>query len=153
MGKLFKILVPIEGIPADEAAIHLACQTAKPDKAKVLLIHVIEMQRTLPVDAENLPAQERGEQALIEAERIARAHYSHVESELLQARVAGSALVNEATDRGVDLIVMGIPFRKLLGEFYLGATANYVFKNAPCPVWLCRERARDDNGAANANQK
>ena len=146
MAKLSKVLVPVSGNEADQSAIQLACQVAKQDKAKVLLIHVIEVQRNLPVDAENLPAQERGEQVLGMAERIARGHYGHVESELLQARIAGSALVTEATDRGVDLIVMGVPYRKSLGEFYFGATANYVFKNALCPVWLCRQVAQDDNG-------
>lgn len=148
MAKLSKVLVPIAGVAGESAAIQLACQVAKQDKAKVLLIHVIEVQRNLPVDAENLPAQERGEQVLGQAERIAHSHYNHVESELLQARVAGSALVNEAMDRNVDLIVMGVPFRRSLGEFYLGATANYVFKNAMCPVWLCREVAQDIGGAS-----
>jgi len=143
MAKFTKILVPVSGTPADPAAIRLACQIAKSDKAQVLLIHVIEMQRNLPVDAENLPAQERGEQVLGRAEQTAHALYNHIESELLQARVAGSALINEAVDRGVDLIVMGIPYRKALGDFYLGTTASYVFKNAACPVWLCREAAQE----------
>ncbi|MBI5651972.1 MAG: universal stress protein [Chloroflexi bacterium] len=143
MKKLARILVPVGGNAAEDDAIRLACQIAKPDKAKVLLIHVIEVQRNLPVDAEVIPAQERGEQILGHAEEIARAQSNQVESELLQARVAGSALVDEAVERGVDLIVMGVPYRKPLGDFYFGATVSYVFKNAPCPVWLCRQAATD----------
>lgn len=144
MKKFTKILVPVEGIPADEDAIRLACQTAKQDKAKVLMIYVIEVQRNLPLDAENIPAQERGEQVLGRAEQIAHTIHGTAESELLQARVAGSAIVDEAIDRGIDLIVMGVPYRKTLGDFYLGATASYVFKTAPCPVWLCRAVASED---------
>lgn len=153
MKKFSKILVPVEGIAVDDDAIRLACLTAKQDKAHVLMIYVIEVRRNLPLDAENAPAQDRGEQVLTHAEQVARVFHGQVESELLQARVAGSAIVDEAIDRGIDLIVMGVPYRKTLGDFYLGATASYVFKTAPCPVWLCRAAASEDKPGAADKKK
>jgi nucleotide-binding universal stress UspA family protein len=138
------ILVPIAGNPVDEEAIHLAIMVARQDKAKVSAIHVIEVQRNLPLNAENAPQLERGELILNHAERVAKSAKGSLETELLQARVAGAALVNEAIERKVDLIIVGVPYRKPLGEFILGATTNYILQNAPCRVWLCRELSRDD---------
>jgi nucleotide-binding universal stress UspA family protein len=50
----------------------------------------------------------------------------------------GTAIVDEALEREVDLIVMGIGFKRKFGEFDMGHTAPYVLKNAPCRVWLAR---------------
>ncbi len=144
MKKFSKILVPVEGIPADDQAICLACQIARQDKATVLVIYVIEVQRMLPLDAENAPQIENGERVLQHAEQSAKQNGVRAETELLQSRAAGSALVNEALARSIDLIVMGVPFRRPLGDFLLGTTASYVMKNAPCQFWLCREAAAVD---------
>jgi len=133
------ILVPVAGTSADDVPIRLACQIARQDKAKVLLIFVIEVQRHLPLDAENEAQARHAESVLESAELIARSAKYPAETEILQARLAGPALINEAMERGADLIVMGVPHRKPLGDFQLGTTTNYVLKNAGCPVWLCRE--------------
>ena len=133
------ILVPVSGLPANEEAIRLACQIARQDKAKVLATHVIEVQRNLPLDSENADKVEHGEAILEHADKVAKTVKGTVESELLQARVAGSALVNEAIERGVDLIIVGVPYHSPLGDFQLGATTLYILKNAPCRVWLIRE--------------
>jgi nucleotide-binding universal stress UspA family protein len=61
-----------------------------------------------------------------------------LETEILQARDVGTAIVDEALERDVDLIVMGIEYKRKFGEFDLGNTAPYVLKNAPCRVWLAR---------------
>ena len=138
------ILVPVSGVPANDAAIRLACQVARQDRAKVLLIHVIEVQRTLPLNAENETQLQQGELVLERAEQIVKSVRGAADSELLQARVAGPALVDEAVERGIDLIILGVPYRKPLGDFYLGLTTNYILRNASCPVWLCREAAHDE---------
>ena len=144
--KFTNILVPVSGISADEESLHLALQIARQDKAKTMAIHVIEVQRNLPVDAEATTQLERGEKILAHAEQVAKNAKGSIEVELLQARSAGAALVNEARERKVDLIVVGAPCRNPLGEFVLGMTTLYLLKNAPCRVWVCRELPRDDSG-------
>ncbi|MDP2728276.1 MAG: universal stress protein, partial [Dehalococcoidia bacterium] len=62
-----------------------------------------------------------------------------VETELLQAREVGPAIVDEAIERGVDLILLGVPYKKRFGEFNMGRVAPYVLKNAPCRVWVIRQ--------------
>ena len=147
--KFNHILVPVSGIPLDEEAIELACQIVRRDKAKLLLLHVIEIQRALPLNAESMSASERAEKILEKAESIAIKAGVSAETDLLQARLAGPALVDAAIERGVDLIVMGLPYRRKPDQFYLGATTMYVLSHAPCRVWFCRASiAAGENAAA-----
>lgn len=137
--KVSKILVPVNGSSSDRQAIELACSAAKRNKAKVYAIYVIEVKRTLPLDAEIEPEIQRGETVLDSAERYAAGADYEVNTEILQAREVGPAVVDEAVERGVDVVIMGLSYKKKFGEFTLGRTANYVLKNAPCWVWVCRE--------------
>jgi len=97
------------------------------------------VERALPLDAEVKPDIERAEEVLDQAERIAEEQDCTVETDLLQSREIGPAIVDEAIERGVDLITIGLSYKKKFGEFSLGETIPYVLKNAPCWVLICRE--------------
>ena len=59
---------------------------------------------------------------------------------LLQARDVGPALVDEASERNADLLMLGLGYRtKFGGDFAIGLTIPYVLKNAPCGVWVLRD--------------
>jgi nucleotide-binding universal stress UspA family protein len=137
--KVNKILVPVVGNRIDDEAVLLACSVARRQKAKIYVIYVIEVSRSLPLDADIHADVEKGEQVLDRADRLASGNDATAETEILQAREIGPAIVDEAVERGVDVIIMGVPYRKQFGEFTLGSTANYVLKNSPCAVWVCRE--------------
>ncbi|MFQ5924415.1 MAG: universal stress protein [Dehalococcoidia bacterium] len=134
-----KTLVPVSGERVDEEVIKLACTIARRRKGEVYVVYVIQVKRALPLDAEIETETQEGEKVLKRAERIADELDYHVETDLLQAREVGPALVDEAVERGVDLIIMGINYKKRFGEFHLGSTVPYVLKNAPCRVLLWRE--------------
>ena len=69
-----------------------------------------------------------------------------LEPVLLQARDVGAALVDEATERGADLLVVGLPYRKRFGgEFAIGRTIPYILQNAPCAVWVVREPMTEES--------
>jgi nucleotide-binding universal stress UspA family protein len=140
------ILVPVKGTKVDDAVIKLACTMAKHRKSKVYVAYVIEVDRCLPLDAEIEPEVKKGEELLTRAERIAEEQDYEVETDLLQAREAGTAIVDEAIERGVSLIVMGTEYKKHFGEFNLGETIPYVLKNAPCRVLVCREPIASEEG-------
>lgn len=137
--KARRILVPVSGSAPDTDAVEFACNCAKKFKAEVYAIYVIEVKRALPLDAEIQPEIERGEQVLERAEQVAQAMDCQIQAELLQARDVGPAIVDEAIERGVDLIVMGLSYKKRFGEFNLGRAVPYVLKHAPCRVWVLRE--------------
>ena len=135
----FRILVPVGGNPSDAVALQLACDTAKKQKGRVQAVYVIEVLRSLPLDAELPPELQKGEEVLRQAEAIAAAAQVEIDTELLQAREVGPAVVDEACERGVQVIIMGLPYKRRFGDFSMGRSVPYVLKNAPCQVWICRE--------------
>lgn len=136
--RLREILVPVDGSEASLDALALACHLAKRNKGRVYAVYVIEVARTLPLDAELTPEARQGEEVLTRAEEVARTLDFAVAGELLQARDAGHAIVDEAIERDVDGIILGMSYKRPLGEFQMGRTAQYVIKNAPCQVLVSR---------------
>jgi len=134
-----RILVPINGNPTSDEMVALACRMAKRTKGEVHVIYIIEVKRTLPLDADLPPEAERGELILEQAERIAGQNGATIQADLLQARDVGPTIVDEARERGADLILLGIAYKKRFGEFNLGQTVPLVLKHAPCRVWVCRQ--------------
>ena len=117
----------------------VACDVAKRTGAKVAILHVIEVPRSLPVEANLAPEAVRGEEILTYAERVADEHDVQVEGALLQARDAGPALVDEALDSGAGAIVIGLDYdRRPYGRFEIGRLPRYVLANAHCEVWVIR---------------
>jgi len=137
--EFYKILVPISGTEADEEAIKLACRLAKKDKGKIWAVYVITVKRALPLDAEIEPEIEKAEGILDHIEMVAEEEDYEVETDVLQAREAGPAIIDEAAERGIDLILMGVKYKRWFGQFSLGNVVPYVLKNSPCPVILYQQ--------------
>ncbi|HEY1420157.1 MAG TPA: universal stress protein [Candidatus Dormibacteraeota bacterium] len=134
-----KVLVAVGGQAIDAETVRLACRMTDPQSGRIYGVHIIEVNRSLPLGAVLDEVVERGEQILDEVEKLAAASQLPVETELVQARDTGPALVDEAVEWGADLIVMGLPYKRRFGEFNLGKTVPYVLKNATCRVMLFRE--------------
>ncbi len=134
-----KILVPVSGGAADDETIQLACRLARKEKTKILALHVIPIERSLPLDAEMTGEVRKAENILTQAEKIALSEGCEIETDLLQARNAGPSIVDEAVEREIDLIVMGITYKRQFGQFSVGNITPYVLKNAPCPVILYQQ--------------
>lgn len=138
MKRLQAVLACVDGGSTDAEVVELACNVAKRSKARVHVIFVIEVKRTLPLTAELDAEMEKGERYLENAERVAQEAGYRIETEILQAREVGPAVVDEAVERGCDLIVMGVPYRVRLGSFDIGPAASFVLKSSPVRVWLVR---------------
>ena len=136
-----KILVPVTGTKADDEAIRLACRLAKKNKAKIWAVYVITVKRSLPIEAEIETETRKAEEILDNTEKVAEEEDYEVTTDVLQAREAGLAIVDEAAEQGVDLILMGIPYKRHFGQFSLGTVVPYVLINAPCRVILYHEGA------------
>lgn len=137
--KLARILVAISGNVADESVITLACSLAKKQKAEIFVVYVIEVKRSLPLDAVVETEVDKAEMILTRAEDVAADNDYEVETDLIQARDAGSAIVDEARERSVDLILMGMSHKMRFGMFDLGSAIPRVLEEAPCPVLVYRE--------------
>lgn len=135
-----RILVPVVGESNDDLAVELACGLVGGPDAQIWVVYVIEVRRSLPLGADLPEEVSRAEAALARTEGLCKPTAAHLETEILQARLAGPAIIDEAEKRGVELIIIGLPYRLHFRGFDLGETARYVLKNAACPVWLCRDR-------------
>jgi len=133
-----RVLVPINGSIGDEHALRVVFGLPRRGRAMIHVMYVVEVPQALPLDAELPEEIQRGEQALQHCEAIGQAERVTIEAELLQARHAGTAIVDEARQRGADLIVISVEGRQRRGEFSLGRSAPYVLKNAACEVWVLR---------------
>jgi nucleotide-binding universal stress UspA family protein len=134
--------VPVDGQPPGYDALSLACMLARRNKGMVFAVYVIEVGRAMALDAELEAEAQAGETVLQKAEAIADDIDCKIEGEILQARDAGHAIVDEALERGVSAIAIGVDYEMPLGEFELGRKARYVIDHAPCQVIVVREAAR-----------
>jgi nucleotide-binding universal stress UspA family protein len=134
-----KILVPVSGAKADSETVKLACRLAKKDKGKVWAVSVVTIKRALPIDAEIESEIKKAEEILDKAEIAASEESYQIETDVLQAREVGPAIVDEAVEQGVSLILMGIAHKQHFGQFSLGHTVPYVLQNSTCPVILYQQ--------------
>ena len=137
-----RLLVPVTGSEHDERVMSIVAELAHEHQIAITLIYVVEVQQSMPLDAE-LPVEvDRGEAILQRAEQYAltRPHHklTSVMTDLLQARSAGAAIVDEAIERRADAIVMAARNHTVHGKVTMGETTNYVLRNAPCEVIAVR---------------
>ena len=133
------ILAPVDGSAASMDALALACLLSKRNKGTVYAVYVIEVARNLSLDADLPNEAARGEEILTQAEKVAEAVDYKVSGELLQARDWGHAIVDEAIERDVSAVVLGVGYGRAVGESGAGKMAQYVIFHAPCQVIICRQ--------------
>ena len=136
-----RFVVPVDGGRGDERVLDLLNQLAVRQPLSITMLYVVEVPQAMPLDAELPDEIAHGDTVLRAAEVRARAVAGkghEVISELLQARAAGAAIVDEAIDRHADLIVMSATNRRQHGRTTLGDTVEYVMRNAPCEVLIAR---------------
>lgn len=146
------ILVPITNTQASLDAVTTACTVARPRRAQVVALHVIEVLRALPLNTPMEQEARRGEQILRRAEEVAAVADYHITGALVQAREAGQAIVDEARDRNADIIILGIGYKRLVGEFQVGRTADYILRHAQCQVWVVRQSLTQPGGEPEARR-
>ena len=118
--------------------VNLACELAKKNRASVYVIYIIEVRRSLPLDALVQADLSKAEQILNQAEEIASEQDYEIKTDLIQSREAGAAIVDEAIEKDIDLIIMGIEYKKRFGRFNAGAAVSHVLEEAPCRVIVLR---------------
>ena len=133
-----RVLLPVNGDDSDEESLRLACSLVKESKGKIYILYVIEVARQFPLDADVSSETVRGEEVLQRMEKLGKEYQVEVDAEILQAREAGPAVVQEAVEREVETIVVGVPYKRRYGAFSLGRTVPFILRNSPCPVLLWR---------------
>jgi len=140
-----RAVVALNGGPSDERIVRLVAQNARLSKAEIVAVHVVEIDWTLPLDSDLAGRSEEVQRVLDSAEAIAEAWKVKLEPVLLQARDVGAAIVDEAVERGADLLVVGLSYRQRFGgEFAIGRNIRYILQNAPSAVWVLRDPINEE---------
>ena len=135
-----RAVIALNGGSSDHRIVRLVAEQARHAKAELVAVHVLEIDWTLPLDADIAGDSDEVQRVLDSAEAIAEESKVRLEPVLLQARDVGAAIVDETVERGADLLVVGLPYRKRFGgEFAIGRTIPYILQNAPCAVWVVRD--------------
>jgi nucleotide-binding universal stress UspA family protein len=141
-----RAVLAVNGGAPDERIVRIACGLARPSKAQLVAVHVVEVGWSLPLEADVAARSEDAQRVLDLVEGTAEAERMSVETVLLQARDVGAAIVDEASERGADLLILGLPYKKRFGgDFAIGRTVPYVLKNAPCAVMVIREPMTEES--------
>jgi len=144
-----RAVLSLDGGPTDELVIECGCKLARADQSELVAIYVVEVDWRHDLDDDLEEQREEASRALDLAEGMAEKEKVNLESLLLQARDVGAALVDEAVALEADTIVLGLPYEvRFGGDFALGLTIPYVFKNAPCRVFVVREPVASSEGRA-----
>jgi APA family basic amino acid/polyamine antiporter len=164
------ILVPVFGTKLDDDIVSTAgrladAQVEEGERAPRLdVVYVAELPLTVPLDAP-LPKELQGKAEMaLERAREVGDEYENVEvtTNLVRARSMGAGIVQEARDKGAEVIIMGgEPPTRVRGGAILGGiggarpeeigeVTEYVLRKAPCRVLLTappeEEPAREEPG-------
>ena len=150
------ILVPVFGTKLDDDIVSTAGRLADAEveegerPPRLDVVYVAELPLTVPLDSPlSKEAKEQADRALERAREVGD-EYENVEvtTKLIRARSIGSGIVQEARDKGAEVIVMGgEPPTRVRGGAILGGiggarpdeigeVTEYVLKKAPSRVLL-----------------
>jgi APA family basic amino acid/polyamine antiporter len=130
------ILVPVKLGPIGEEVLATAIRLSEERGCTVRALHVIRVPLDLPMDAELLEQEERAEASLADAKLLASEHGVEIEGEVIRARSIGEAIVERASQNGVDLILMGSSPRWRRQSRFFSPTVDYVLRKAPSEVMV-----------------
>lgn len=135
-----RAVLSLTGEPVDRHVVDFGCKLARSDRSELVAVYVVEVDWRHSLDDELAAEREVGSRALDVAESVAERDKVLIATQLLQARDVGAALVDEAVAIEADAIVLGLPYKvRFGGDFAIGQSIHYAFKNAPCRVFVVRE--------------
>lgn len=146
VGAVGDIAVIVDGKKLDHELVRLACIMARKARRKVHLVHIIEVPRTLPLKAVLTKESEEADRLLTSAMAIAEEAGCEAVAEVVQARDAGPAIVDEAKDHNCSLIMIGLVRDTHKAHTDLSRTVGYVLANAPCRVWVIQDPVMHEAG-------
>ena len=129
-----RILVPMKLGPVGEEMVATAVALAKERGSSVDAVFVILVPIDQPLDAPVIDLEEQAAASLAEAALLGEEHGVRVEPLTVRHRAIGRAIVEQASERNADLIVLGSSPRWRRQSAFFSPTVDYVLRNAPCEV-------------------
>jgi len=144
-----RILCPVDFSESSLDALALAISMAEEADARLTLLHVVEWPRRASDEptAVDVDFARLHDRALVNARR--RLHdlipeqartYCTVETTVVEG-TAHESIARHASERGCDLIVMGVHGRGAFERLLFGSTTHQVIRAAACPVLIARRQS------------
>lgn len=139
-----RILVPVDGSDASDAAVRFAVQAARATGAWIDLLHVSYFDRETDAKEEVswLPESVAGAVGLRASGVLARAQAIVAGAARAEAHdrtgIPADAILAFAKECGADLIVVGSRRMDALHAALLGSVSTAVLKGAACPVTVVK---------------
>lgn len=140
VNKMTRILVPlVRENEATDRVVALATQMAHHRNGSIEVLAVIDVPFTLPLNASVEEDEKRAREELNHAEMVAsrcgNRNGCAIHKHILKGRNTGVAIVREAEEQAVDLILMANSPVRVRGNLQqIDPAIEYVMKNAPCEV-------------------
>ena len=116
----------------------MTCGRSAERSATIVALRVIVVPMDRVIDSP-LPAEEAEADRLLDDARLAADSYGvRLIDRVVRARQSGRAIVDEATRRQSEIVVLGAPRSPHKAIF--GKTVDYVLKHAPCRVMVAAGR-------------
>ncbi len=131
---LKSILIPTQGMAYSERGVEVACRLGAEQSATLIFTYIVEVPRTLPLNAEMQDEDKNAREAITHAEELATLHKMKSVSLIVRSRSAGEEIVKLAKEQDADVIIMGIRQHVGLKENILGRTSDTILRKAPCEV-------------------
>ena len=130
-----RVMVALRDAGSVESLVTLACQMAAAMNADLTALHVVEVPPVTPIDADDEILDREGRAILSAAQKVASERFSRkLDTRLLRAREAGEAILGEAKDQGLDLLILGQGGPHSLGDYLAGSAVRHVGRRAPCRI-------------------
>lgn len=141
MGRIKRILVPVDFHPASLEALHSAACLSEGLNAELTILSVIEWPGRSADHDDPLEIKE-DEQTRVR-ERLSEAAGREgldVKRNRVAVRIGRpeEEILRAAREHGADLIVMGTHGRQGLSRVLMGSVAESILRRAPCPVLVQR---------------
>ena len=116
--------MPITGSRVADEMMVLACQLATEKKSSIDGLYVIEVPLNLPLDARLVSEREKADRVMHAAAVIADQFNVKFNANVVTARQAGRAIVDEATSRRTEVILMGTMRKRRIADRAFGRTVR-----------------------------
>ncbi len=138
-----KILVCLDGSPLSEQVVPYATEVAQRFGSRVVILQVLQIPSSLAAasaqGAENV-IEEELRRLSFEAHQYLDSIATKMKENGVQTEVSviegtpGDAIVEFASQSGIELIVLATHGRKSLGRLVFGSVADHVIRNTTIPV-------------------
>ncbi|ERH09621.1 MAG: universal stress protein UspA related nucleotide-binding protein [halophilic archaeon J07HX64] len=131
------IIVPTDGSDAAQSAVEHGISQAGAHDARLFFLAVVEMSGSTASEAHRGEAVEEKRTAKREVvdALVGEATEAGVDAEgIVEVGIPSRVIVEEATDRGIDMIIMGTQARSGVGRFLFGSVTDQVIQDGEIPV-------------------